>query len=161
MKNGKNKFITRAAAVAALYVALTWLSNIFGLASGVVQVRLSEALTVLPYFTPAAIPGLFIGCLLSNILFGSALLDIIFGSIATLLGAVFTFALRKYKWLSPLPPVVANTLIIPPILAYVYHFEGSVFYFALTVGAGEIISCGILGMLLLIVLEKRGGFLFK
>lgn len=159
--NKKVLFIVHAAVIAALYVVLTLLANSLGLANYAVQVRFSEALTILPLFTPAAIPGLVIGCFLSNILTGCMLLDVIFGSLATLLGALGTYALRRYsKWLAPLPPIVANTLIVPFVLAYVYQFEGSIPYFMLTVGAGEIISCGILGLLLQGVLSKYRAQLF-
>ena len=111
--NKKVLFIVHAAVIAALYVVLTLLANALGLANYAVQVRFSEALTILPFFTPAAIPGLCIGCLLSNIMTGCALPDIIFGTAATLLGAVFTYLLRNHKWLAPIPPIVANTVIIP------------------------------------------------
>ncbi|MCQ2549656.1 MAG: QueT transporter family protein [Lachnospiraceae bacterium] len=160
MRNKKVLFVTQAAVIAALYVVLTLLANAFGLANYAVQVRFSESLTILPFFIPAAIPGLVIGCFLSNILTGCMLLDIIFGTVATLLGALGTHALRKHKWLAPIPPIVANTIIVPFVLAYVYQFEGSIPYFMLTVGAGEVISCGILGMILLFALEKRRSTIF-
>ena len=150
----KTQFITQAALIAALYVILTFIANAFGLANYVVQVRFSEALTILPVFTPAAIPGLFIGCIIANTLTGCMLLDIIFGSIATLIGAIATYALRRFKWLAPIPPIAANTIIVPFVLRYVYEIPGSIPYFALTVGAGEVISCGVLGMILLFALEK-------
>lgn len=159
--NKKVLFIVHAAVIAALYVVLTLLANALGLANYAVQVRFSEALTILPLFTPAAIPGLVIGCFLSNILTGCMLLDVIFGSLATLLGALGTYALRRrFPWLAPLPPIAANTLIVPFVLAYVYQFEGSIPYFMLTVGAGEIISCGVLGLLLKGVLSKYKRQLF-
>lgn len=154
MRDKKVLFLTQAAMIAALYVVLTLLANMLGLANYAVQVRFSEALTVLPFFTPAAIPGLWAGCVLSNLLTGCMPLDVVFGSFATLLGALGTYALRKYKWAAPIPPIVANTLIVPFILAYVYQFEGSVPYFMLTVGAGEVISCGVLGMILLGILNR-------
>lgn len=157
----KTTFITQAAMIAALYVVLTFIANAFGLANYAIQVRFSEALTILPFFTPAAIPGLFVGCILSNLLTGCMLLDIIFGSIATLLGALGTYALRKYKWAAPISPIVLNTIMVPYILAYVYQFEGSIPYFMVTVGIGEIISCGILGMILLFILEKYKTVIFK
>lgn len=153
--------MVQAAMIAAIYVVLTFVANAFGLANYAIQVRFSEALTILPFFTPAAIPGLFVGCLLSNILTGCMPLDILFGSLATLIGACGTYALRKYKWLASIPPIIANTLIVPFVLAYVYKFEGSIPYFMLTVSIGEIISCGILGMLLLFTLQKYAGKLFK
>ena len=167
MKNKNVLFLTQAAMIAAIYVVLTFIANAFGLANYAVQVRFSEALTVLPYFTPAAIPGLFVGCLLSNILTGCALPDIIFGSIATLLGALGTYALRKQKWLAPVCPIISNTIIVPLVLIYGYGLlieELSVIqcfgYYCLTVGAGELISCGILGMILLFTLEKHRGKIF-
>ncbi len=150
------KAITRAAIIAAIYVVLTELSTLMGLSSGVIQVRFSEALTVLPYFTPTAIPGLFIGCIISNIMAGGALLDIIFGSIATLIGAVGTYLCRKKSmYLAPIFPILANTLIIPHILKLIYGFEGTVLYFTATVFAGEVISCAVLGIPLMMLLLKR------
>lgn len=150
----KIRFMAQAAAIAAIYVVLTLLANMFGLANYAIQVRFSEALTVLPCIMPSAIPGLTIGCLIANLMTGAMALDILFGSIATLLGAIFTYLLRKYKALAPLPPIISNTLIIPFILAYVYNFEGSIWYFMITVGIGEIISCGILGYILLLALKR-------
>lgn len=151
----RTKFITQSAIIAALYVVLTFVANSLGLASGVIQVRLSEALTILPYFTPAAIPGLFVGCLLSNILVGSVLWDIIFGSIATLLGALGTYALRKYKWCAPIPPILSNAIIVPFVLVYAYGVTDALPFLAFTVGMGEVLSAGVLGMILLKSLEKH------
>lgn len=159
-KNSKALFIAHAAIIAALYVVLTLIANALGLANYAIQVRFSEALTILPYFTPAAIPGLFIGCILSNMLTGCVPLDIVFGSLATLLGAIFTYKFRKWKYLTPLPPIIFNILLIPPVLAFVYQFEGTLLYFAITVGIGEIISCGALGIMLLLILEKYRTHLF-
>lgn len=162
MKQNKTVFLTKAAAIAALYVILTLLANTMGLANYSIQVRFSEALTILPAFTPAAIPGLFIGCLLSNILTGCIVWDIVFGPLATLLGALGTYLLRKKsKWLATIPPILFNTLIIPFVLSYAYQFEGSLPYFILTVGIGEIISCGILGMILYSALSKYRKHLFE
>ena len=161
MKTTRVRFMTQAAMIAAIYVVLTIFISAFHLASGAIQIRISEALTILPAFTPAAIPGLFIGCLISNLITGAMLPDIIFGSLATLLGALGTYFLRKYKWAIPLPPILANVLIIPWILSYVYGFPGSIPYFMLTVGVGEIISCGVLGMILYGTLAKYRHILFK
>lgn len=161
MKNKKAYFVTQAAVIAAIYVVLTLAINAFNLASGAIQVRVSEALTILPFFTPAAVPGLFIGCLLSNFITGAPIWDIIFGSLATLLGAMGTYALRKWKWLAPLPPILSNVLIIPLVLYYAYGIPGSIPFFMLTVGIGEVISCGILGMLLLFLLQKYRHLLFR
>ena len=93
-KNSKALFIAHAAIIAALYVVLTLIANAMGLANYAIQVRFSEALTILPYFTPAAIPGLFVGCILSNIITGCVPLDVLFGSLATLFGAIFTYKLQ-------------------------------------------------------------------
>lgn len=152
--------MVQAAMIAAIYVVLTFVANAFGLANYAVQVRFSEALTILPFFTPAAIPGLFIGCLLSNILTGCALPDIIFGSLATLTGAFFTYKLRRYKWLAPVPPIIANMIVIPPVLLYAYGIR-PLWFSVITVTAGEIISCGVLGMLLLLALEKYRNRIFN
>ncbi len=160
MKKNNVLFLTHAAMIAALYVVLTFVSNAFGLANGAIQVRISEALTILPYFTPAAVPGLFVGCLLSNVLTGCALWDILFGSLATLLGAVGTRLLRKRKCLTPIPPIISNMVIVPLVLTYVYEIPGKIPYFVLTVGIGELISCGVLGLLLLSVLSKYKTKLF-
>ena len=158
--NKKVTFIVQAGIIAALYVVLTFLANAMGLASGAIQFRLSEALTILPYFTTAAIPGLWIGCILANFLTGCALYDIIFGSLATLLGAVFSYLLRKNKWLVPTPPIVANVLIVPWVLRLVYEVPDAIWYLMLTVGIGEVVCCGVLGMLLLFALEKRRAQVF-
>lgn len=161
MKKRNAYFITQAAAIAAIYVVLTLLIDAFNLANGAIQVRISEALTVLPFFTPAAIPGLFIGCLLSNFVIGTPIWDILFGSLATLIGAIGTYLLKKWKWMAPLPPILSNTLIIPFVLHYAYAFPGGIPFFMLTVGAGEVISCGILGMLLLFLLQRYRQVIFR
>ena len=141
MKNKSTLFLVQAALIAAVYVVLTLVFAPFSY--GEIQVRISEALTILPFFTPAAIPGLFVGCILANLLGGAIPLDIAFGSIATLIGAVFTYKLRNSnKWLAPVPPIVANAVLVP------------------FVGAGEIISCGIFGMVLLTALSKYKNTLF-
>lgn len=159
MKNKKKIInISVAAIIAALYVVLTYLASAMGLASFAVQVRFSEALTILPIFTPAAIPGLFAGCVLANVLTGCALWDVLFGSLATLIGALGTYCLKKHKILATLPPIAANTIIVPFVLLNVYNLEGAYCFFALTVCLGEIISCGILGSLLRKSLEKRNLF---
>ena len=161
MRNKKVLFVAQAALIAAIYVVLTYFISAFHLASGAIQVRISEALTILPFFTPAAIPGLTIGCFLANFLTGSLPMDILFGSLATLIGAVGSYFLRRYKWLVPLPPVVANTVIVPYVLAYVYGAEGSIPFFMLTVGIGEVISCYVLGGILLNALLPYRSILFK
>ena len=161
MRNKKVLRITQAAMIAAIYVVLTVFISAFNLASGAIQVRISEALTILPVFTPAAIPGLFLGCLISNLVTGCMPLDVVFGSLATLIGACVTYALRKHKWLAPLPPIVANTIIVPFVLRYVYLAEGTIPFFMLTVGIGEVISCYLLGSILHRVLDRYKEHIFK
>ena len=159
-QSSKIIYITQAALIAAIYTVLTMIAAGFDLASGAIQVRFSEALTIMPFFTPAAIPGLTIGCLLSNLLTGCALPDIIFGSLATFLGAVGSYALRRNRWLCALPPIISNMLIIPFILTYAYHIPGGVPLFMLTVGTGELISCMGLGQILLQALLPFRGRIF-
>ena len=156
----KTAYITQAALIAALYTVLTMVAAGFDLASGAIQVRFSEALTIMPFFTPAAIPGLTLGCLLSNILTGCVLPDVIFGTLATLLGALGSCALRKNRFLCAIPPIVSNALIIPFVLTYAYHIPGGIPFFMLTVGLGELISCMGLGQLLLQALLPFRGRLF-
>jgi len=155
MKN-KTLNLTWAALIAALYVVLTFIANGLGLASGAIQIRLSEALTVLPLFTWAAVPGLTIGCVLANMLTGCALWDIVFGSLATFLGAIGTYYIgRRIPVLGPVFPIVSNALIVPLVLQQVYGLEEGYLYLLVTVGIGEIISCGVLGWLLYKGLKKR------
>ena len=144
----KTYSLTQSALIAALYVVLTYLSSILGIASGVIQVRISEALTVLPAFTFSAVPGLFVGCFVANLLTGAAIWDVVFGSVATLLGALGTYYLGTKKYLAPVFPIAANTAVIPFVLKIVYGVgEGYGFLF-LTIFLGEFVSCGILGVLL-------------
>lgn len=155
MRNKNVTMITQGAIIAALYVVLTMIANAMGLANQAIQIRFSEALCILPFFTVAAIPGLTVGCLISNMLTGAMVWDVLFGSLATLLGAIGTYLLRKNKVLMMFPPVIANAVIVPFVLRYGYgitwmlgEVEWSIPYFAITVGIGEIISvCGLGGVL--------------
>ncbi len=161
MKTNRAKalFISRAAVIAALYVVLTIVFAPFSF--GVVQLRISEALTILPFFTATAVPGLFVGCIIGNILGGAVLPDIIFGSLATLLGAIFTHILRKSSpFLAPIPPIVFNTLIIPFVLKFAYMDEMSLPLIAVFICAGELLSCGVLGLMLLFALKPHRQFIF-
>ena len=151
MQNKKVLYMVQGAAIAAIYVVLVILFDSWSF--GFIQFRIAEVLTILPYFTPSAIPGLFIGCLLANLLGGAIPADIIFGSLATLLGALGSYALRKYKWLVPLPPIAANTLIVPLVLKFGYGVPETIPYMILTVGLSEIIVCGVIGLVLLYALE--------
>lgn len=160
MKNKKVLFLTQAAMIASIYVVLTLLFQPFSF--GEIQVRIAEALTILPVFTPAAIPGLFVGCLIGNVFGGSILPDIIFGSLATLIGAFFTHLLRKQsKYLAPLPPILANTIIVPLVLRYAYGISLPIPFLMMTIGIGEVISCGVLGMIVYAALEKYKYRIFK
>ena len=160
MKNKKVQFLVQAAMIGAIYVVLTILFQPFSF--GEIQVRIAEALTILPVFTPAAIPGLFVGCLIGNIFGGSILPDIIFGSLATLIGAYFTYLLRKQvKYLAPLPPIISNVSIVPFVLRYAYGVNLPIPFLMMTIGIGEVISCGILGMIVYAALEKYKYRIFR
>ena len=169
MRNKNVTFLVQAAIIAALYVVLTFVANALGLASHTIQVRFSEALCILPFFTPAAIPGLWIGCLIANLATGAVIWDIIFGSIATLLGAIGTYLLRRHKFLCTLPPVIANMIIVPFILVYGYgiprvylkNVDVTIIFNAMTVGIGEVISVCVLGSILLNVLNKYKDTIFR
>jgi len=164
MKNKKALYLTQAALIGAMYFVLTWLSNFLGLASGAVQLRLSEALCVLPYFLPSAVPGLFVGCLLSNLSMGSIVWDTLFGSLATLVGA-FVASKLKNKWLVPLPTVLANTVVVPfvVLLCYTPGVKSVGVYAGIATGVfvGEVLSAYVLGMVLLLALDRRGGIFTK
>lgn len=158
MREKKVLFTVQAAVIAAVYVVLT---TVFApISFGEMQIRFSEALTVLPYFTPAAIPGLFIGCIIGNLTGGAIPLDILFGSLATLLGALGSYALRRHRLLVPLPPILANTLIVPYVLYYGYGLTLPIPLLMLSLGIGEVISCGVLGLIVLFALEKQRHAIF-
>ena len=160
MKNKKVLFLTQAAMIAAIYVVLTILFQPFSF--GQIQVRIAEALTILPVFTPAAIPGLYVGCMIGNILGGSILPDIIWGSFATLIGAIGTYLLRNQsKYFAVLPPILSNTIIVPFVLRYAYGIALPIPLMMLTVGIGEIVSCGILGRIIHSSLQKYRYKIFK
>ena len=155
MKNKNVSYLTQAAMIAAIYVVLT---IVFApISFGEIQVRIAEMLTILPIFTPAAIPGLFVGCLIGNITGGAILPDIICGSIATLIGAA---GRNPHRALAVLPPILVNALVVPFVLRYAYGVVLPIPFLALTVGIGEIISCGILGNVLAAVLKKYSGKIF-
>ncbi len=162
MRNFTVKNLTLAAMVAALYAVMTYFANVFGLAYGFIQFRFAEALTVLPFLFPAATPGLFVGCLIANLLSPYGALDIVFGSLATLLAALWT-ARMPNKWLAPLPPVLCNAVIVGAVIAFQQSSSGEVFwrayaFNALTLGIGELGACYALGLMLLYTLPKVGYF---
>ena len=160
MRQRRVTLMTQAAMIAAIYVVLC---VVFApISYKEVQIRIAEALTILPLFTPAAIPGLFIGCLIANLMGGAIVLDVVCGSLATLIGALGTWALRKRsKFLGVVPPILANILIVPFVLRYGYGLPFPIPFLALTVGIGEVISCGVLGLLLYTTLNRYRGRIFK
>ena len=160
-KNGSTAlFVAQAGLIAALYVVLTVFAAGFDLASGAIQVRISEALTVLPVFTPAAVPGLFIGCLLANLITGSAVYDVVFGSLITLAAAVVTRLLKDRKFIYTIPPVLFNALGVPVILVLAYGVTTAYPLLVLTVGAGEAISVFGFGFALKKILGRYRNTLF-
>ena len=161
MKKSKTLFITEAAVIAALYVVLTMAFAPISFGKSGIDVRIAEALVILPFFTPAAIPGLTIGCVIANMIGGGIILDVIFGSAATLLGAIFGYLLRKNRWLVPLPAVVSNTVIIPFVLYYGYGVNLPIPLLMLSVGAGEFLGAFVLGELLITVLSPHRDVIFR
>ena len=150
------RFVTLAAMIASLYVVLTLVSAVFGLSSGAIQIRISESLCVLVLFTPAAIPGVTIGCLVSNLIISANILDIIFGTLATFIGVYGGYLLRKREWLVTVPTILANTIIIPLVIVYGFGMTDIALPFvALGVFVGELISAGVVGMGLITILKKR------
>ena len=153
------RYLVRAALIAAVYVALTYVAGVMNLAYGPVQFRFSEALTVLPFLLPEAVPGLFVGCVVSNLISPYGALDLVVGSFATLLAAFWTGKCRR-RYLAPLPPVVCNAALVGAMIAWYETGFGAGFplafaYNALTVGAGEAAVCYLLGLPLLRILENR------
>ena len=168
MKNNRKEitlYTTRGALIAAMYVVLTLLSSVLGLSSGVIQFRFSEALCILPIFMPEAVPGLFIGCLISNLLANGVIWDVIFGSLATLIGAIGTRMLvrlpEKFRWAATLPPVLSNMIIVPLVLIYAYGAPDSYLFLMLTVGVGEIVCAGFGGTALYYLLKKTANRYLK
>lgn len=159
--NKRILFIVQAAIIAALYTALTLIFLPISFGHNIFQFRVSEALTVLPALLPSSIPGLFIGCIVSNLVGGFGPIDIIFGSLATLLAALVSRALRKYPALIPLPPVIFNALIVGSYLKYLYMIEVPLTVSIGWVALGELLSCYLLGLPLLLILRKRGGIFEK
>ena len=159
--NNKTRNIVYAAIIAALYVVLTEFAALLGLSSGAIQIRFSEALNALCLFTPYGIPGMFIGCLLANMLTGAVVFDVVFGSVATLLGAVGVYLFRKHKVLALLCPVVTNALILPFVLKYAYGLPEGTGYFVITIGIGQLVSCTVLGYFFARAVDKHKNYLFK
>lgn len=169
MRDKKVLLLTQSAVIAALYVVLCQLFAPISFRN--IQVRIAEGLTILPFFTPAAVPGLFIGCIVGNLLGGAIPADIVFGSLATLAGAAGTRAIgaflrahpaaERMKLTLPLPPILANTIVVPFVLYYGYGINIPIPLQMLTVGLGEILGCGVIGMVLLAALEPRAEKIFR
>lgn len=160
METKKVTYLTQAAMIAAIYVVLTLVFQ--PISFGEIQVRIAEALTILPLLTPAAVPGVFVGCLIANIIGGGILTDIVFGSLATLIGAVITYQLRgKKPVFGAIPPIAANTIIVPFVLYYGYGVNLPIPFMMLTVGIGEVVSCGVLGLVLYYALYRYQHVLFR
>jgi len=160
MRQKRVILLTQSAMIAAVYVVLCLIFAPISYKE--VQIRVAEALTILPVFTPAAVPGLMIGCLISNVIGGAVVLDVVCGSLATLIGALGTWMLRKKnRFWAPLPPILANVLIVPWVLRYGYGLMLPVPVLMLGVGIGEVISCGVLGLFLHSALQKSSGRIFR
>ncbi|HHT97112.1 MAG TPA: QueT transporter family protein [Clostridiales bacterium] len=158
MNNQKTQFIVNASMIASIYTVLVIMAA--PISFGPIQFRIAEALTVLPFFTPAAIPGVTIGCFLSAILTGADILDIIFGTLATLIASTLSYKLRNNKYLVPLPPVISNALIIPWVLKYAYAEAMPIYFMMASVAIGEVFACYGLGLILLFSLKKIN-YIFK
>lgn len=159
MKDTRLRKTVRAAVIAAAYAILTF---IWPFSIGPLQCRISEALCVLPFLMPEAVPGLFVGCLLGNLIEGAVPLDVVFGSLATLLAALVTRYFGKKKWppfLAPMPAVIFNAVIIGLLLSKAYDYGLPFSVAALQVGGGEAISCYVLGLPLLYTLNNRPALL--
>lgn len=154
----KIRRLTEAGIIAAMYTVLTLISSAFGLSSMAVQCRLSESLCMLPILTPSAIPGVAVGCLISNLITTASIFDIVLGTTASLIGAIGTYLLRgvRFKWIASLPTVIANTIAVPAILMLMGVPNVVWQYVALTVALGEILSCTVLGSALISLCNKYG-----
>lgn len=159
MMNLQNKKISKlvfAAVIAAIYTVLTLL--LAPISYGQIQIRISEALTLLPFLSSYSIWGVFIGCIISNLIGGNGIIDVVFGSLATLIAAILTYYIGKSnlkykKYLAPLPPILANAVVIGFILNYTLKLP--LVLSMIWVGMGEAISCYILGLILISIIEKN------
>lgn len=157
MNHRRIKQLTIAAMIAAVYLVITLTPGISSLSYGPVQIRFAEVLTVLPYFLPAAVPGLFIGCLISNFFSPNVGWDVIIGSLSTLMAAFLTYKLThnriKRKWLAPLPPVLINAVVVGAMLGVLYELP--ILATMLSVGAGQLVACYVIGFPLILLIEKN------
>ncbi|MDP3447094.1 MAG: QueT transporter family protein [Eubacteriales bacterium] len=164
LQQSTKKFTVRDLAQGAIIAAVYALLTIFlaPISSGLIQCRVSEAMSVRPDFTCSAVPGLFIGCLLANLLMGVPIYDVVLGSLATLIAAFITYKMRNRvsKYLAPLPSVVVNALVVGALLVYVYEVGVPFWVAAGYVAIGQAIACFALGLPLMTVLERFRGKLF-
>ena len=151
-RNTKN--LCLSALIAALYAALTLAFQ--PISYGAVQFRISEALTLLPVLFPQAVPGLTLGCLISNLFnpMGATVYDVVFGTLATMIAALLTWRMRASVWLRALPPVLCNAVIVGLVLTYAYGID-MLWLNMLTVGLGEAVVCYLLGVPMVRLLAKR------
>lgn len=159
MKNISSEYLVKAGAIGAAYTVLTLL--LAPLSYGVMQIRVSEAMVVLALFEPAAVPGLTVGCFLSGMLGPNGIADALLGSLATLLGAWGTYALRRYRYIAPAANVLSNAVIIGLMLRYLYDVELNLLYCMLWVGLGEAAACLGIGSAVTAYLEKKGRAIFQ
>ncbi|MBQ6129522.1 MAG: QueT transporter family protein [Lachnospiraceae bacterium] len=155
-------YLVQTVVIAALYWVLTYIANMFQLANGLnFQLRISDARTVLPYYTPAAVPGLFLGCLGANYTMGLPAPDVIYGSLATCVAALVSYFLRRKKFMVPFPPIIIIAFTVPAVYKYLLGFDEPPFWRSvLMVGLGEVVTCGVLGVALLLGLEDYRDKLF-
>ncbi len=148
------RLLVQGAVIAALYAVLTLILPVT--AAGTVEFRISEALTLLAALTPAAIPGLTVGCVLANVLHGAVVLDVVFGSLATLLAAIATWTTRKNLFVAAVWPAIFNGLIVGLLLRYAYQMDAPLYVLMLSVAGGEAVICYALGIPLAKGLDKTG-----
>lgn len=153
----KTRFLVQAAAIAAIYVVLTLVFAPISYGETLVEFRIAEALTVLPFFTFSAVPGLFVGCLIANLFSPVGTIDIVLGSLASLIAAYLTYKMPN-KYLAPLPPILVNALVIGGMLHYVYKFP--IHIAILSIGLGQLVTCYGLGIILLLTMDKYKKQLF-
>lgn len=156
----RTRMMTEAAVICAVYVVLVLLFK--PISFGVIQFRIAEALCILPFFSLSAVPGVTLGCLLGNFFSGAAMPDILFGTLATFIGAILSYKIRNVsKWLVCVPPILANAIIVPFVLQYAYGVTDAYYFLFATVGIGEVLAVGVLGNVLLLALEGRKALIFR
>lgn len=154
-RNNTIIYVAVGGLTASFYMVLTFISAVLGLSSGFIQFRISEALCILPMYSVAAILGLTIGCLLSNLLVGGFIWDVVFGSLATFLGAVGTYMLRKHRWIAPICPVIANATIIPLILVHVYGIQQAYWVIVVSITISEFLCAYVFGQFFIEIIRRN------